>query len=214
MNNKKSILLPLLSIPALCLIFPVAAYALFGSSKVIKAGPDAAEKRCGPRVEEPEGLPQEVKSALVKIAANPEFGAVTLASAYRNPRNNRCRGGARSSEHMRHKAADFYVKGYGSRSKQQKLGSFLSTTGLRFNIYCSGRAHVDNRATGNGNWSTCVHARRGSKGGRASPDKSYSRQPHYKTARARPSSGHKQRSGGIINCNRFGCGYGVNPDVY
>lgn len=93
-------------------------------------------------------LPPKVCTALRKLAD--KYGKVEIASADRS-KNNKSRGGAKNSHHMRCNAADFFIPkivhgGGGSSQKaiQRDLAQFMinnmPNTGK--NVYCTGRAHV------------------------------------------------------------------------
>jgi uncharacterized protein YcbK (DUF882 family) len=102
-------------------------------------------------------VPKRVQNVLKLVAG--KFGKVTIKSGYRSPVDNARRGGAKRSQHLGCKAVDFLIPNRGSRARQQQLASFLqqqkSGGHLRYNVYCSGRTHLDNSNLHDG-YSTCV----------------------------------------------------------
>jgi hypothetical protein len=76
--------------------------------------------------------------------------------------------------HIPCRAIDFLIPNRESRAKQQQLASFLqqqkSGGGMRYNVYCTGRTHVDNSNLRDG-YQTCVQG--------AAAGKNYKRQPRY-----------------------------------
>lgn len=139
------------ALPALltiALFTPSTAHALFDSGKVVSQTSDRTN--C---------IPAQVQEAAKAIAE--KFGKLTVKSAYRSPKDNRRRGGAKASQHMKCKAIDFLVPNGSTRANQQKLNTYLrsikSQYRIRYNVYCSGRAHIDNNNQGlPDNYSSCV----------------------------------------------------------
>lgn len=111
-------------------------------------------------------LPGTVCQAL-KSMAN-KFGRVEVMSAFRNPKANAARGGAKGSFHTKFRAADVHVPA-ASQSTVNNFMKSIKTGGLRHNVYCTGTVHVDNSG-GRDNYSSCVGGRR---------PKNYSRKPKY-----------------------------------
>ncbi len=119
-----------------------AQAAVWGHSKIVADTDD--ELDC---------IPQKVRSTLKKVAD--QFGRVEIKSGLRPPKENRKRGGAKGSAHIECRAIDFVYPGRESRTKQKQMASFLKKMGIRYNVYCSGRAHIDDTNRPN-NYDTCL----------------------------------------------------------
>jgi hypothetical protein len=123
------------------------AFAICGSTSVEKDTGD--QTSC---------LPSRVCHVLQAISA--KFGKVEVVSGYRGWEENRRRGGVSGSMHLECRAADFRVPNGGSRAVQQALANFLRAQkqggSLRYNVYCTGRTHVDNSDRVDG-YETCVN---------------------------------------------------------
>jgi hypothetical protein len=104
------------------------------------------------------GVPGILCRTLVKVANT--FGPVTINSGFRTEKENRERGGAEDSAHLKQfgGAFDFSVEGIGpsSAAKQKQLALLLlAIPGIRHNVYCSGSGHIDITKRKNG-YKTCV----------------------------------------------------------
>lgn len=141
------------SIPLLAFILVLGlasepAFAICGSGDVAKATNDRTD--C---------IPAKVCQILQSVAA--QFGKVQVKSGYRSPGDNERRGGAGDSMHIYCRAADFWIPNHESRNVQDKLKSFLKGQKgkgtMRYNVYCTGRAHVDNsnRSDNYNTWPDC-----------------------------------------------------------
>lgn len=85
-------------------------------------------------------FPSRLKNILLKISR--DLGKpVVVVSGYRSPQDNRRRGGAKNSQHIKCKAADFRVPGV----SMQRVGKYLARMKNRggAGFYCRGRFHVD-----------------------------------------------------------------------
>jgi hypothetical protein len=133
----------------LVLLFPGLSQAgLFGSNQVVKATQDRTD--C---------IPDAVQNTLKDVAA--KFGTVQIVSGFRSRSDNARRGGADGSQHILCKAADFLIPNRGSKAVQKRLQEFLLAEkekyGIRYNVYCSGRSHIDNNNRGlPDSYSSCV----------------------------------------------------------
>ena len=141
-------LYPLAALSLLLALAPGSVSAVFESPKIISQTNDRLD--C---------VPTQVRKAAKEIAD--QFGKVIIKSGYRAPKDNKRRGGAKGSQHMQCKAIDFLVPNGSGRANQQKLNGFLRSIkakyGIRYNVYCSGRAHIDNNNRGlPDNYSSCV----------------------------------------------------------
>ncbi len=103
-------------------------------------------------------IPQRVCNALEKIGQR--FGTVSIVSAYRSKKDNARRGGAKDSLHIQCRAIDFLIPNHGSRNTQQELANFMEKMPFRYNVYCTGRAHIDDSNRKNG-YNSCVKSGRG-----------------------------------------------------
>ena len=85
-------------------------------------------------------FPRKLNNILLKISKN--FGKpVVVVSGYRSPKDNERRGGAKNSQHIKCKAADFRVPGVSMKRVGRYLARMKERGGAGF--YCRGRFHVD-----------------------------------------------------------------------
>lgn len=151
-----------------------SAFAVFGSNSISLSTKDRTD--C---------VPKSVQAALRQVADR--FGRVTIKSAFRDKRDNARRGGAKGSLHIQCRAVDFLVPGRESKSKQRELASYMrqlkAKSRLRYNVYCSGRSHLDDSSLRDG-YSTCV--------GGGGSKKSYKRQGKYNKTRGQKSYRRKR----------------------
>lgn len=104
-------------------------------------------------------LPPRTCGALKRVADT--FGSVTIVSGLRPAADNARRGGAKKSQHIHCKAADFLVPGHQNKATLEKLARLLAAIpGTRYNVYCTGRTHVDDSNLSNG-YDTCLGGKKG-----------------------------------------------------
>lgn len=129
-------------------LFTPSAYALFGSDKVTKC------RGCSGAGDNVDCLPNDLKAVAKRIAD--EFGQVEIASGARFGAANAKRGGAKNSLHTKCRAIDFRVPNYSSVATQRKLRAFLKSQPVRYNVYCTGRTHIDNSSGLPNSYSSCL----------------------------------------------------------
>lgn len=140
---KSLFILPFVSLMFLNPYFSFDSHAaVWGHSKIVSDTNDRLD--C---------VPNKVRSTLKKVAD--QFGRVEIKSGLRPPKENKKRGGAKGSAHIDCRAVDFVYPGRESKAKQRQMASFLKKMGVRYNVYCSGRAHVDDTNRAN-NYDTCL----------------------------------------------------------
>lgn len=96
-------------------------------------------------------FPKKLNDILLKISRH--FGRpVHVVSGYRSPKDNERRGGAKKSQHIHCKAADFTVPGASTKAVGKYLARMKERGGAGF--YCRGRFHVD--VASRRHWGGCV----------------------------------------------------------
>lgn len=119
------------------LLFTLPAMAEFGSPAIVKSTGDKTS--C---------IPKRVQTVLNNIQK--KFKKVIIKSGYRARADNARRGGAKGSLHIQCRAIDFLIPNQANSNQQRQLLAFLkeqkSQGPLRYNIYPTGRAHVDDSA--------------------------------------------------------------------
>ena len=85
-------------------------------------------------------FPRKLNNILLKISRNFKK-PVVIVSGYRSPKDNERRGGAKKSQHIHCKAADFRVPGVSTKRVGKYLAKMKERGGAGF--YCRGRFHVD-----------------------------------------------------------------------
>lgn len=127
-----------------------------------------ATKACGgPKVEiatkdKTSCLPKKVCTILGMIAE--KHGKVSIVSAYRPERENARRGGAKKSMHIQCRAVDFLIPKRSTIAEQRALASTMvnirkKVGQMRYNVYCTGRAHVDDSGLKDG-YDTCIYGKK------------------------------------------------------
>ncbi|MCF8058409.1 MAG: DUF882 domain-containing protein [Bacteriovoracaceae bacterium] len=107
------------------------------SKVILKSGKATVETKTGDKTS---CFPGKLNKILLKISRH--FGKpVHIVSGYRSPEDNARRGGAKSSMHIKCKAADFRVPGVSTKSVGRYLARMKERGGAGF--YCRGRFHVD-----------------------------------------------------------------------
>jgi hypothetical protein len=116
------------------LLFTLPAMAEFNNANIVKETGDKTS--C---------IPKRVQTVLNNIQK--KFKKVIIKSGYRAPADNARRGGAKGSLHMSCRAIDFLIPNHANSNQQRQLLAFLkeqkSQGQMRYNIYPTGRAHID-----------------------------------------------------------------------